>query len=306
MFLRIFVKSICKMRKFFSISFFLLILPLSFLKGQDADNDSILFAERDYYYQKYRSVRDTMRINTWLNLKRVSDNLEQVVKRDQKVIDGLRNMLVADSVIISNLRDVSIQFDAIKLQNETLQAEVEAQKRVLLHFKIIIGGLSVIVLILVIGLISKHRNYRNFRVSSDHYEALVEEKQHQLDMLDTELRKQKQREIDFRDELEKGIQTYQVRLLTLKEKCEQLEYENFNLKKLAVGSDELLTVALAEGVPAGELPDNTDDLKQLIKSLYDERKSLINLAGKLQVKVENEGKKYQVLVDKINRLIKDL
>jgi len=294
------------MRKFLYISFFLLILPLSFLKGQDVQSDSILFAEREYYYQKYRSVRDTMRINTWLNLKRVSDNLEQVVKRDQMVIDGLRNMLMADSIIISNLRDVSSQYEATKLKNETLQAEAETQNRVLFYYKVIIGGLSVIGLVLVIGLIGKHRNYRIYRGSSDHYEALVEEKQHQLDNLDAELRKQKQRETDFRDELEKGIQTYQVRLLNLKEKCDQLENENLQLRKLSVGSEELLTSTLAEGLPAGELPDNTDDLKQLIKSLYDERNSLMNLAGKLQGKVESEGKKYHDLIEKINRLTKDL
>jgi len=294
------------MRKFLYISFFLLILPLSFLKGQDVQSDSILFAEREYYYQKYRSVRDTMRINTWLNLKRVSDNLEQVVKRDQMVIDGLRNMLMADSIIISNLRDVSSQYEATKLKNETLQAEAETQNRVLFYYKVIIGGLSVIGLVLVIGLIGKHRNYRIYRGSSDHYEALVEEKQHQLDNLDAELRKQKQRETDFRDELEKGIQTYQVRLLNLKEKCDQLENENLQLRKLSVGSEELLTSTLAEGLPAGELPDNTDDLKQLIKSLYDERNSLMNLAGKLQGKVESEGKKYHTLIEKINRLTKDL
>jgi len=294
------------MRKFLNISFFLLILPLSLLKGQNAPSDSILFAERNYYYQKYRSVRDTMRINTWLNLKRVSDNLEQVVIRDQKVIDELRNMLVADSIIISNLRDVSSQFEVIKLQNETLQAQVEAQNRDLLYYKMILGGLSAICLLLVLGLIGKHRNYKNYRGSSDHYEALVEKKQHQLDILDTELRKQKQRETDFRDELEKGIQTYQVRLLTLKEKCEQLENENLQLRKLSVGPYELLSSASAEGVPASELPDNADDLKQLIRSLYDERNSLMNLAGKLQGKVESEGKKYHDLIEKINRLTKDL
>lgn len=294
------------MRKFLYISFFLLILPLSFLKGQDAQSDSILFAERDYYYQKYRSVRDTMRINTWLNLKRVSDNLEQVVKRDQMVIDGLRNMLVTDSLIISNLRDVSSQFETLKLQNKTLQSEMEAKNHVLFYYKVIIGGLSAICLVLVLGLIGKHQNYKNYRGSSDHYEALVEEKQHQLDNLDAELRKQKQRESDFRDELEKGIQTYQVRLLTLKEKCEQLENENLQLKKHTVGAEDLLTSALVEGVPAGELTDNTDDLKQLIKSLYDERNSLINLAGKLQGKVESESKKYHDLIEKINKLTKGL
>ncbi|NTW24031.1 MAG: hypothetical protein HGA37_04975, partial [Lentimicrobium sp.] len=279
------------MRKSLYIFSFLLILPLSVLKAQDFDNDSIIFAERAYYYQKYRSVRDTMRINTWLNLKRVSDNLEQVVKRDQQVIDGLRNKLVADSLIISNLRDVSRQFDTTKMQNETLLAELDDQKSLSFYYKIIIGGLSVIGLVLIIALIGKHRHYKNFKVSSDHYEALVEEKQHQLDMLDAELRKQKQREIDFREELEKGIQTYQVRLQKLKEKCEQLENENLQLRKLSAGSEDLLTSAPTDGIPAAELSDNIDDLKQLIKSLSDERNSLMNLAGKLQIKAENEGKK---------------
>lgn len=295
------------MKKFLYIFSFLLILPLSFLKGQDFESDSIISAERDYYYQKYRSIRDTMRINTWLNLKRVSDNLEEVVKRDQHVIDGLRNKLVADSLIIANLKDVSRQFDTTKIQNETLQAELDDQKNLLFYFEIIIGGLSVIGLVLIITLLGKHRHYKNYKVSSDHYEALVEEKQHQLDMFDAELRKQKQREIDFREELEKGIQTYQVRLLKLNEKCEQLERENLQLHKRSAESEDLLSVsAPADGMPTAELSDNIDDLKQLVKSLYDERNSLMNLAGKLQTKAENEGRKYHELLDKINQLTKGL
>ncbi|NTW25440.1 MAG: hypothetical protein HGA37_12140 [Lentimicrobium sp.] len=47
-------------------------------------------------------------------------------------------------------------------------------------------------------------------------------------------------------------------------------------------------------------------MKQLIKSLSDERNSLMNLAGKLQIKAENEGKKYHELVEKINKLTKGL
>ena len=54
-----------------------------------SEPDSAIFAEREFYLKKYSSVKDTMTVNTWLNLKRLSDNLQEIVLRDQIIIDQL-------------------------------------------------------------------------------------------------------------------------------------------------------------------------------------------------------------------------
>lgn len=295
------------MRKFLIIIFLAQFLPLNWLAGQITPADSMVFAERDYFYKKYRSVRDTMTMNTWLNLKRLSDNLQQVVKRDQQIIDALNSKISADSAIVANLKDVSSQYNELSLNENRLSKRADADATSILYLKTALALLLFLCLILIFVLISRYSKLKKYREQSDHYEAVVQEKQLQLDSLEADLRKLKQREADFREELERGMETYQERLLSLQEQCHLLEKENQQLKsappKKGKGKGDVLK--LSESASGLELSDNADELKQLVRSLYDERNSLMNLAGKLQTRVEEENEKYRGIINKINLLTSD-
>lgn len=282
----------------------LILFGSTLVHAQEPADDSVRWAEREYYYNKYRSVRDTMTINSWINLKRVSDNLEQVVKRDLQVIEDLQQQKISDSAIIASNHDITRQFGELSTDYSRINEQLENGRTMLLYLKIVSGGLVFLLLMLLFSIISKSRQMHKFSAESDHYESLVEERQKQLDLMEAELRKLKQREMEFRDELEKGMQIHQERLHALQSKCYQLEKDN-----------ELLRSASQDGVPSTyvpsdshtlNLPEEVGDLKQLAKSLFDERNSLINLAGKLRTQVEEGNRKTQSIVEKVNLLAKDL
>lgn len=295
------------MRKLLIILFLVHLLPINLVTGQNLPADSLVFAERDYFYKKYKSVRDTMTINSWINLKRLSDNLQQVVKRDQQIIDALNSKISADSAIAANLKDISSQYNEVSLNENLLSKRAEADATSILYLKAALALFLFLCLILVFMLVSRYGKLKKFREKSDHYEALVQEKQLQLESLEADLRKLKRREADFREELERGMETYQEKLLSLQDQCRSLETENQQLRsnspKKGISEGELLN--LSESATGLKLSDNADELKQLVRSLYDERNSLMNLAGKLQIRVEEENEKYREIINKIKLLTSD-
>lgn len=282
------------------------ILPLSFICGQDLLSDSLLNQERDYFYRKYRSVRDTMTMNTWLNLKRVTDNLEQVVKRDQQVIDARNARISADSSTIANLNDIARQFSHLNIRHNELKAKVKEDSAIMLYLKVAAGSLLFLLLIFLFLLFSIYRSSRKYSSQNDEYEAMLEEKQHLLDALDVELRKLKTREMEFRDELEQGMQANQDRLLAIQQKCSDLEKQNNQLREAASSEGRIYVPVSGDGISKPDIPDDVEELKQLVRSLIDERNSLMNLAGKLRTQSDAENKKSQAIIEKINLLAREL
>ncbi|KAF0195701.1 MAG: hypothetical protein FD166_2874 [Bacteroidetes bacterium] len=294
------------MKKFIFAAIILLSLSFGQVLGQMALADSLNMAEREYFYRKYRSVRDTMKINTWINLKRVSDNLEQVVKRDQQVIDAMKLKISADSVVIAGLNEVNVRYQELQIGFDDLKTKAEKDSTLNHYLKI--AGVSLLMLfILFLSLfINSVSRLKRYRSELDQGTVTLEEHQLQIDSLDAELRKLKQREADFREELEKGMESNQVRLLSIQQKCELLEKENQQLRKVSEVGEGIQIPVSGDPVSKTELSDNADDLKQMVKSLMDERNSLINLAGKLRVQADNENKKNQEIIKRINLLVNDL
>ncbi len=297
------------MLKFKLILLFILFfpfIPFTSLMGKEVNSDSLLLEERAYYYNKYRSVRDTMTINTWLNLKRVSDNLEQVVKRDQQVIDILKQRILSDSALIDDLKVLSVQNEKLFTQKKDIENKNILEVFSGAYLKAAVVVLLIICLILIYFLVSRYSVIKKLRIGLDHYASKAVEKNQQLELADAELRRVKQRELDFRDELEKGMQLNQERLLSLQDKCVQLEDENKQLRNRRKTSSEIKVNSHPDLTFSSELPDNVEELRQMTRSLLDERNSLINLAGKLRTQNEEETKKNHEIIRKINFLLNDL
>ncbi|MHC1774401.1 MAG: hypothetical protein AB9834_03210 [Lentimicrobium sp.] len=301
-----FGNAMLKLKIFFFPAFFLLIASFSIVKGQQGNPDSLLIEERAYYYNKYRSVRDTMTVNTWLNLKRVSDNLEQVVKRDQLVIDGLKQKILSDSVMIVDLKKLPEPGESLSAQNANSAARNKSDVVAIIYLKATVAVLLFVCLILVYFLISRVGIFKKLRSSIDQYANKAEEIIQQLELAEAELRRVKQRELDFREELERGMQLNQERLLSLQEKCGQLEFENQQLRSKRKNSSEISPDSHPDISVISELPDNIEELKQMTKSLLDERNSLMNLAGALRSKYEEETRKHHGIIEKISFLLNDL
>lgn len=294
------------MKRFLFSLLTILLLSPGIAPGQTAFSDSLNTAERDYFYRKYRSIRDTMRINTWLNLKRVSDNLEQVVKRDQSVIDALNRKIESDAVEMAALRDSVLRFQELRNSSHGLDNQLYSDPEAMLKLKVALAASFILLLVFFALYYGKSRRLRQGRHELEQAAAANEAYQLQLGALDAEIRKLRHRETEFREELEKGMETFQSRLLSLQQKCEILERENTRLADKSETGERAQPAASGHPGAGSELPDDADELREMVKSLLDERNSLINLAERLRKQAEKETLKYQEIVGRIKTMADDL
>ncbi|MDD4598464.1 MAG: hypothetical protein PHW35_10905 [Lentimicrobiaceae bacterium] len=279
---------------------FILLFPAFFLPVNAQDiQDSVLEAEREYYWSRYTSIRDTLTINTWNNLKRMKDNLEQVVDRDALIIESLKQRHETDSSLVVNQADMNARYNELAAAHDVVQSRVKNDMQMMLYLKAAVGVLLLIVVILIFTLTGWVSSLKKARSRADHYESLAEQRNQMNELQESELRRLKEREIEFREELEKGIQAHQERLISIQQRNNELEHEIEELKNAAVFVSQDDDPVQVEG---GEVPNDNEELRQWGNSLLDERNSLLKLAEQLKHKVAEEKARRERLLEKIRNL----
>lgn len=284
------------MRIFTFLLILITIIPQSLLGSIP---DSAIIAEREYYFNKYRAVRDTMTMNTWINLKRLSDNLEEVVLRDQVLLeqcfrnDSVENMpAIKDQALANEMTDLQINM-------EQLEARAQNDMRMIWLLKTVAGLMIVFILILMYISFSGRSKLNRLKELYNFSEKTASDKRQENIRLESELDKLRQREQDFRAELEKGMISYQEKLMILQSKNDQLELELKSFQEQS-NSDEVPMAKISrKKIEMPDLPTNENDVKALMQSLTEERIGLMNLAGKLQKQLQAEKTKYQKLMQKL-------
>ena len=285
------------------ITFLLILFFISPMSLIGNTQDSILMAERDYYYKKYSSVRDTMTKNTWVNLKSLSENLEQVVQRDQIIIDQYMSKVGSDTVAAAKDNGQKREMTNLELKVEQLESRTINDMRMLWILKTASGLMLLIILLMLYFLINERSRLSSLKGLHAFADKLSIEKRKENLMLEAELDKLRQREKDFRTELEKGLITHQDKLMMLQKKNNQLEIELKEIKEQPSGNENINRPFPAIKAEISNFPDNEKEIKELVQSLSDERNSLMNLAGRLQKQLETEKGRYQELMQKIKSII---
>jgi hypothetical protein len=285
--------------------FSILIFSLTFVAPVCSQGaDSVLLSERMYYYNKYSSIADTMTINSWINLKRLKDNLEEVVKIDNELIQyyqvfGSREVLnESDSInrLNSKLSEVSNQLElkTSRADNDLWMIWILKTAAVFMIF---------IILILIYLAINFSNKFKNARIqvksSEDENNSLKEE---YLQLVE-ECKRLKSREDDFREELQRGLISNQEKLNLLQEKIKSLEFENEKLRAITDSNGFTQELYLEKDEIVLNEP-NIDDLTiEEITNLVSERNSLIRLAGKLQDQLLFEKEAHLALKKKLLKLL---
>lgn len=283
-------------------TFLLILFTVLTISLSGNPTDSVLMSERDYYLKEYRSVRDTMTVNTWLNLKRLSDNLEQVVARDQIIIDQYLNYVSNDTLIPKKDTGSLKAMANLEMQNEKLEARTTNDMRMLWILKTSAGLMILVILLLLFWLINEKTKFNRLKGLYSLADKLSVEKRKENMVLEEELEKLRKREQDFRTELEKGLITHQEKLMMLQKKNLQLETELKKIKGQLPRKDDINLPHSDTKLEISNIPNDEREVKELIQSLSDERNSLIKLAGRLQNQLDAEKGRYQELMQKI-RLI---
>ncbi|MBL7906558.1 MAG: hypothetical protein JNL22_16160 [Bacteroidales bacterium] len=284
------------------ISFFFVLFHYEAV-GSSYQVDSALINEREFYLGKVHSIRDTMTVNSWINLKRLSDNLEKLAFTDAQILDSLYSRIKADSATIAALSAEQTATVADQSLQVSDSGETGNNRLMPVIMKAFIAFLLFLLLILVYLLIRKSNSLKASEAVISRFEATAAEKQSQVAMAELELTKLKQREFEFREELERGIQLNQERMQSMLQKCELLEEEN----RILANRLKAQASQLQAGVPEDAVNEGDDDDRRLmIRSLMEERSSLMNLAATLRAQLADETRKRQTMLEKFRAVYDDI
>ena len=262
------------------------------------EQDSVLEAERDFYWNRYTVIRDTLTINTWNNLKRMKDNLEEVVVRDQLIINSLKGQLEVDSSLVVNQTDMNSRYNELVAEYDVLSSRTKNDMQMMLYLKGAVGVLLLILVIIVFTLIGRASSLKKARTKADHYEALAEQRNQTNELQESELKRLKDREMEFREELEKGMQAHQERIVSIQQRNNELEHEIESLKARPLGSVYTASVGLSDP----EIPSDEHELRQWSRNLLDERNNLLKLAEQYRQKADDERARREKLLERIKNL----
>lgn len=162
------------------IIYIIIICPLSVYPQMGLD--SIKWKQREYYYDQYLQIRDTMTSNTWFNYKYIIDNLEEVVKIDNEIINN-RVVKDDDSLLILERKNINLINQVNELENkntllkdETTQTERSKQKLIIVIIAIAI--LFYIVLVILFLNIRKIKiNRKKIKLLEDELKTISKEKE---------------------------------------------------------------------------------------------------------------------------------
>lgn len=273
------------------IVFVMVVLPLS---GMVYGNE--LFQQRSVYTEKYRSLKDTMTIRTWKNMKEMTDNLEALVLLDERIIDSLRRKSVQDSALISEHEFLTKRYQSVEAERDILKSRTQNDMQMMLYLKAAVGLLLCALVVLIYILISRANPGLKARKEAGHYAALFESKRQETELLIEELQSIRQREIGLREELENGMQIYQDKMQILMEKCRVIEEENNRLEQELTGDriDGTISPASFDESAVAE-----SALNRKIESLAGERDKLLKLNEELSRDLEEEKEKRAQLIERI-------
>lgn len=264
--------------------------------------DSTILAERDFYLKKYNSVKDTMTINTWLNLKRLSDNLQEVVLRDQIIIDQLLRQNHLDSSHWDSINSMDSELKQLRFANSQIASRSKNDLHMMWVLKTSASVLTILVLVMIYLLITSKTKISRYKKRQNELESHKIGIQNQLLLQELEVSKLKQREKDFRSELEKGLITYQEKLNLLQKRNSLLEEELSKIKNYGNNLEIGNFYFPHTSIDISAIPQDSEGVAVVLKAITDERDSLMNLAGKLQKQIHEEKEKYNKLVLMIKAL----
>ncbi len=264
--------------------------------------DSTILAERDFYLKKYNSVKDTMTINTWLNLKRLSDNLQEVVLRDQIIIDQLLRQNHLDSSHWDSINSMDSELKQLRFANSQIASRSKNDLHMMWVLKTSASVLTILVLVMIYLLITSKTKISRYKKRQNELESHKIGIQNQLLLQELEVSKLKQREKDFRSELEKGLITYQEKLNLLQKRNSLLEEELSKIKNYGNNLEIGNFYFPHTRIDISAIPQDSEGVAVVLKAITDERDSLMNLAGKLQKQIHEEKEKYNKLVLMIKAL----
>lgn len=223
------------------------ILAIAFIGDLSAINqDSVTLELRNKAYKRYRLVKDTATVRTWMNMDRMNKALIDVVEYDNKLLKSYR---YNDSLLSDSLQFAQ---DTVLVQQPVEDVKLTGTKNETVSGYLLPGlvacGIAVIVLIVL--LVMRSLSLKRVQRMLDESEETFNGKLKRMEFLESEVKKMKSREKEIKAELEKGIIDYQAKMQQLRLRIDELANENTRLESMLAsqpGGDNTI-----ERGPSGE------------------------------------------------------
>jgi hypothetical protein len=268
-----------------AICSFLLLL---FCFNAQASNDDLkrLLNERKQLEISYQNLQDSMIPGKVLKLYLVNELLMEMVSKDDSIILATNSLMKREKAYEDSIKKANIRLTELNFDNNRLQERTVNDMKMMLILKIAVAVLLVALLILVFVIFS--------RKNKDGTDRNFEEEISGLESLNISLKKEidrhKIRELQFKDDLDRSIQSEQERYNGLNEKYNQLLVEIQQLRK----------------VQGNQTHDSNNDYTLQINQLKVNNEQLVSRVSELQLQLEEARIKNQSILKKINKLITDL
>jgi hypothetical protein len=268
-----------------TISSFLLLL---FCLNSHASNEDLkrFLKDREQLEISYKRLQDSVFPGRVLKLYLINEQLLKITSKDDSIINITNSLIKSEAAYIDSLKQLNTRLAELSFDNDRLQERTLNDLKMMLILKIAVAVLLVSILVLIYFLATKRRKEgvdRDFEEEISGLESLNIS-------LKKEIERQKVRELQFKDDLERSVKSEQDRYNALNESYNQNLSEIQQLKKTI--SNQVLA--------------NSEDSATQIKQLKVDNDQLVNKVSLLQLQLEEARIKNQSILKKINKLITDL
>ncbi len=264
------------------------LLLMFFCLNSFASNDDLrkLLNERRQLEISYQKLQDSVFTGRVLKLYLLNEQLAKITSKDDSIINLTKSLIknedsLADSISKANIRLSQLSFDNDRLQERTIN-----DMKMMLILKIAVAVLLVVILVLIyLMVVTKNKvgAGRNYEEEISGLESLNVSLKKEID-------RQKVRELQFKDDLERSIKSEQERYNSLNEGYNQLLTEVQLLRK-TLSNQELET---------------NENSKAQINQLKSDNDQLVMKTSELQLELEEAKIKNKAILNKISKLITDL
>ncbi len=264
----------------------LLLMFLCFNTYASNDDLKRLINDRKQLEISYQRLQDSLIPGRVLKLYLVNEQLLKITSVDDSIINLTSSLIRSEEAFTDSLKQANTQTAQMSFDNERLQERTVNDMKMMLILKLAVALLLVALLILIYFLVTKPKKVgadRNFEEEISGLESLNVSLKKDID-------RQKVRELQFKEDLERSIQSEQKRYNALNERYNQVLSEIQHLRKTTSNQT---------------LETNENSVAQ-VNQLKADNNLLVEKIDVLQLQLEEAKIKNQSILKKINKLITDL
>lgn len=146
-------------------SWILVLLTISFCQPNIAQNIDSLLLSRDNLLQEYTHYKDNIGERTWIKLVNLSKLANNLIEADNQLVKYYyKQEMGSNSSFKARAEDLKLEISLLNRENEIQKMVLSERKSLFNILLLIIGGISILLISMLIFAIDRHVRFRNTRM----------------------------------------------------------------------------------------------------------------------------------------------